>query len=35
MGYKVELLPVVRTDLRDAKKWYQLAKPLRYYYGEI
>ena len=23
MGYKIKLLPIVHTDLRNAKKWYQ------------
>lgn len=23
MGYKIKLLPVVHTDLRKSKKWYQ------------
>jgi len=23
MGFKIKLLPIVHTDLRNAKKWYQ------------
>ncbi len=26
MGYKIKLLPIVRTDLRKAKKWYNKKK---------